>query len=86
MTPDLINGAFEAGGMLFIYGHVRKIQRDKQVRGVFWPAVAYFTLWGFWNIFYYPHLGQWWSLAGGLGIAAMNTWWVYLLLKYRGKT
>jgi hypothetical protein len=85
VTPDLVNGLFELIGALSIYGHVRRLRRDREVRGVYWPSVAFFTAWGAWNLFYYPSLGQWFSFTGGFAIATMNTWWVYLLLKYRSR-
>lgn len=81
--PDVVNGLFEGFGTFFVYGNVRQILKDKQVKGIWWPAIAFFTAWGYWNIFYYPHLGQWVSFVGGLGVVAMNTWWIVLLFKYR---
>lgn len=42
-----------------------------------------FTLWGVWNIYYYPSLNQWCSFAGGLVIVAANALWVGLMLRYR---
>ena len=81
-TPDLINGLFEAFGTIFVYLHIRQIRKDKTVAGISIPAVVFFTSWGFWNIFYYPHLEQWISFVGGLGIVTMNSIWVYYLIKY----
>lgn len=60
------------------------ILRDKGVRGVDWRATAFFTAWGAWNLFYYPHLGQWLSFSGGLVIVAANAVWVSLALRYGG--
>jgi hypothetical protein len=69
MSPaDITNGLFEFGGAWFIYGHIRKLLADKLVRGVYWPATAFFAAWGWWNVYYYPSLGQWFSFAGGLAI------------------
>lgn len=83
ITPDIINGLFEVAGGVAIFGHVRAILRDKAVRGVSWTAVLFFTAWGYWNLFYYPHLDQWFSFFGGLLIVAGNTLWIALILKYR---
>lgn len=83
MIPDFINGCFEAAGSVFILMHVRRVVIDKAVAGVSTVATVFFTLWGFWNLFYYPHLHQWWSFAGGLAIVAANATWVSLLIKYR---
>jgi hypothetical protein len=82
---DIINGIFESTGCLFILLHVLKLLKDKKVRGVSIVATTYFTLWGFWNCYYYPHLDQWVSFAGGTSIALMNSVWVILILYYTRK-
>jgi len=84
--PDLINGSFELLAGLFVLNHCRAVIRDKAVKGVSIISVGFFTSWGFWNLFYYPHLDQWLSFFGGLFIVAANSIWVLLLLKYRDKT
>lgn len=83
--PDAINGAFEALGGVFALNNVRVIWRDKMVRGVSVLSTGVFTAWGFWNLYYYPHLGQWLSFAGGLVIVAANFAWVALMLYYGRK-
>lgn len=80
---DFTNGLFEFIGGLLILNHCRAVLRDKAVAGVSILSTAIFTSWGFWNLYYYPSLGQWWSFTGGLLIVAANCLWVYLMLKYR---
>ena len=82
LTPDFINGAFEFLGGCFILLSVIRVLKDKQVKGVSWLHVSFFTVWGVWNLYFYPHLGQWWSFAGGLFIVLVNTLWVALLVYY----
>lgn len=89
--PDLINGVFECSGGLFIYLSVRALHRAKIVRGVSWPHVAFFSSWGVFNIYFYSHLDQWLSWAGGLFLVLMNTIWLgqifyYLWSERRQKT
>lgn len=80
---DAINGLFfELGGGYFISRHVVRLYKDKLVRGVDWIASAFFMAWGFWNLYYYPHLGQWLSFVGGIGIVSMNAVWVAMMLYY----
>ena len=79
----MVNGAFETAGGLFILLSVRRLLRDKKVRGVSMLPVIFFTAWGFWNLAYYPSLGQWWSFAGGIGIVLANTVWLGLMFLYR---
>lgn len=81
--PDLINGLFEAFGGLMVWLNVYKIIKDKQVRGVSSVATWVFTAWGFWNLFYYPHLGQWLSFAGGCIIVSGNFGWCWFAWRYR---
>ena len=81
--PDLFNGSFEALGGFFLLNHCRQAYKDKSVAGVSITSVAFFTAWGVWNLYYYPHLNQPLSFVGGLFIVAANVLWVSLLLKYR---
>lgn len=80
--PDLINAAFEALGGFILLLNVRRILRDKLVRGADWRVMGFFTLWGMWNLFYYPHLGQWLSFAAGIWIAVVNTIYLALMIYY----
>jgi hypothetical protein len=83
--PDLINGTFEASGSLWILDHCRALIRTKQARGVSLGACLFFTGWGVWNIYYYPHLSQWLSFAGGIAIVVANMYWNGLIIYYRWK-
>ena len=83
MTPDCINGVFEGVMALMLSRSVWLLYRDKCVKGVSFWAVVWPTLWGYWNLFYYPHLGQYWSFAAGVGVVTVNTTWVMLALRYR---
>lgn len=82
MNNDIINGLFEVAGGLLCWLNVWKILKDKKVQGVFWPASAFFSVWGFWNLYYYPSLGQWVSFWGGMFLALGNTTWVALAAYY----
>lgn len=79
----MINGAFELLGTGLICKNILRLHHDKMVRGVHWAPVAYFAAWGFWNLFYYPHLDQWWSFAGGCLIVVANAIWVGQMFYYR---
>ena len=79
---DLINASLELTGGLLQVANVRRLLRDKMVRGVSWPFTAFFAGWGVWNCYYYPALGQWFSFAGGLVIVGANLVWVTLAIHY----
>ena len=84
MTPqDLINGAFELFGGFLLFLHCRQIIKDKEVKGVSWIAVAFFASWGYWNLYYYPHLHQTISFIGGIVVVIANTTWLILILYYK---
>lgn len=83
MSPDIINGLFELSGGLLIANNCRTLWKDQMVRGVNVSTTAFFTAWGVWNLYYYPHLGQWWSFVGGICIASANTIWIALAIRYR---
>jgi len=81
--PDWINGLFECVGGLFIFLSVRKTWRDKSVKGVSYLTVGFFTVWGLWNLYFYPYLNAPVSFIGSIGIAVMNLAWLFFILKYR---
>lgn len=83
--PDIINGTFEGAGAAFILNHCRVLWHDKRVAGVSIVSTIFFAAWGGWNLFYYPHLGQWASFAGGVAIACANCLWIGLMFYYRRK-
>ena len=82
MVADAANGIFELVGGLMIWLNVARLYRDKRVAGVSVPVTAFFFCWGLWNLFYYPHLGQWLSFSGGLFIVAANAVWVAMAVRY----
>ena len=81
--PDLINGSFEAFGGVLLCMNIVRILKDKKVSGVSLVPVSFFTLWGCWNLFYYPHLNQWASFMGGILVVLANTTWVLLAIYYK---
>ena len=80
---DSINSIFELTGGLFVLLNVIRTYKDKGTKGVSMVAVLYFTLWGMWNLYYYPALGQWYSAIGATSVAGMNIIWLLQILYYR---
>lgn len=81
--PDIVNGAFEALAGVAILNHCRALYRDKEAKGVSLWSTVFFSAWGFWNIFYYPHLQQTASFLGGLCVVTANCSWIGLMVYYR---
>lgn len=86
LITDLINGLFEMVGAVFLSINVYKIWQDKVLRGVHWTPTVFFSVWGFWNLFYYPSLDQWFSFFGGICIVTVNSIWLYLIFYYYVKS
>lgn len=83
MTPDLINGLFEFFGGLFLFLNVKRLHKDKKLSGVSFVPTAFFTVWGYWNLYFYPTVGAMWSFYGGILVMVMNTTWIVMALYYR---
>ena len=80
---DFINGCFEFCGFMFIVPTIYKTWADKGVMGIWIGQVAFFTVWGLWNLVYYPHLNQWFSLAGAVMVCLCNLIWLGQIVYYR---
>lgn len=83
ITPDLINGGFELLAGFFVLNHCRVLHAHKQARGVSLASVLFFTLWGLWNLYYYPALHQPLSYYGGWFVVAANALYVGMMVSYR---
>ncbi len=83
LLTDAVNAGFEFGSSALLCINVSKLWKAKMVRGVsLWPA-AFFNTWGFWNLYWYPSLGQYISFTGGVLVLVVNTTWLALAWRYR---
>jgi len=82
---DLANAIKEVVAGLFCWNNVRLLIRDKEVKGVSILTVVFFSLWGYWNLYYYPWLNQILSFIGGIVVVSANTTWVILAVYYTRK-
>lgn len=80
---DIGNGLFELGGAYFTWRNYFQLRKDRELKGIWWPLIAFMTAWGFWNLIYYPSLDQWFSFAGGVVLVGGNAMWVILALKLK---
>ena len=70
MRPDLVVAFFETGAALLILLSIKRLAKDRLVRGVSpWP-VSFFGAWGWWNLYWYAYIdavrlvGWPWSSVG----------------------
>ena len=82
MSIDKINAIFQIIGALLIWKNALLLYKVKEVKGVYWPATAFFTIWGFWNIYYFPSLGQWFSFVAGIVLTVGNLAWTIQAIYY----
>ena len=82
-TPDAINGCLEFLAGFMILNHCRVVLRERVVAGVSIVSTIFFSAWGIWNLWYYPHLGQMLSFYGGLLIVIANCLWVGLMIRFK---
>ena len=83
MSGDIINALFEFCGSIAVWQNVATLLREKKVRGVSLVSMSFFTAWGFWNIWYYPSLGQVWSAYMAAFLCLGNLTWVALAIRWR---
>lgn len=85
MILDAINAIFPFVGGMITWASILKLHKHKQVRGVSLWAVSFFAFYSMWNIVFYSHLGQWWSLAAGILMVISNTTQAALTFHYHFK-
>ena len=82
ISPDQINAIFIAIGSFVIGLSCWKLYKDKIVRGVSAWHVGFFTAWCYWDLYFWPHLGVWFSFASGVAMAISGTVYMSLILYY----
>ena len=80
---DFFNGCFELLGAAFTLLSVRQLLKDKEIKGMHWGPVVFFTSWSLFNLWFYPDNKLWWSFSGGVALAIVNSWWLFLVWYYK---
>jgi hypothetical protein len=81
--PDLINAGFELLAALFILNNVRVLWNSRQAYGISLLSTMFFSIWGAYNIWFYPHLGQHLSFYAGILVMLANCFWIYSICALR---
>ncbi len=81
---DGINGAFLFAASLFYALNVRKLIKDKEVKGYSLGSIIFFTAWNCWNVVFYVIATDlfWTQFSSGI-VALLNVAYLCLLIKYR---
>jgi ABC-type transport system involved in cytochrome c biogenesis permease subunit len=82
---DLINGIIELTSAAFSAINIYRLHKDKQVKGFSVVPVIYFTIWGLWNLYFYPVNNLIWSFVGGIFIVVVNAIWIGQIFYYERK-
>jgi membrane protein YdbS with pleckstrin-like domain len=82
-APDFINAAFEALASVFVLNHARMLWKSRQGFSVSILSTIFFAIWGMWNVWYYPHLGQWFSFWAGIAVMISNFIWIFVIWHVR---
>jgi hypothetical protein len=85
LTPDQMNAGFEVAGATLRAWDCYKLYTAKRfMGGSLWTAFFFFA-WGLFNTFFYPSLGQTWSLVAAVLLTAVNGLWISMALFYNRK-
>ena len=85
LLADTVNCIFGLFGGLLLWLNVYRLHHDKEFRGVSIIPVAFFMVWGYWNLYFYPAVGAWLSWIGGMVIVIANTVWLSQMIYYHRK-
>jgi hypothetical protein len=83
MINDAVNSFFEIGGGVVVWSNVRRLLKDRKVRGSYWPTAGFFAAFGLWSLFFYSSLQQPLSVLGGLVMTSGNVTWFTLAFQWR---
>lgn len=77
---DTVNACFEAVAAVLVWLNVRRLARDRVIRGVDWKVTAFTTAWGAWSVAYYVGLEHWFSCAASAGVCFGNATWTVIAI------
>lgn len=81
-THDAINAVYEGVGALLICNNIRRVLKDKAVKGVSLWTTGWWTMWGAWNVYFYTAVGTPASFYAGIAVVVANAVWLALAVYY----
>ncbi len=85
MSNDQINALFELGSAILGCTNIYKTYIDKGVKGYNYGVLIFYTLWCFYNFYFYPMNDLWYSFYAGIAIGLVNMIWLIEILYYKSK-
>jgi len=82
---DLINGGFEFLGSVASLNNCRILLKDKKVMGSSIYSMLFITTWCYYNLYFYPSIGQTYSFYGAVIMVIANSLWSILAIYYSKK-
>lgn len=79
---DAVNAIFEGGGACFLLLNVRRLLKDRSVKGVSLLTTSWWTAWGFWNVHFYAAVGTPASFYAGIAVVLVNAVWLGLAVRF----
>jgi len=80
-----VNALFELGAAFMVALSAYKCYLNKSAFGASPWTTGFFACWGFWNLWYYPQVGDWFSFGAGVAVCLANLSWTSLLVYYSMK-
>ena len=80
---DLINSAFVLVAVAMAALDLKQVRKDRQVKGLHFATAILFTVWPFWDLFYYASLGQTFSLFACTVLATLRGFWFVDVWRFR---
>jgi hypothetical protein len=82
ITLDQINAGFEMAGAISRTFDCVQLYRAKRFVGGSLFTAFFFLMWGFFNIVFYPSLGQTYSYLAALALTTMNALWLVMAMYF----
>jgi len=80
-----VNSVFPLVGTIFVGLNIKRLIKDKQVKGIHWLSPLFFYSGQAWGLYFMYTLHQYFSLFGGAVLLAASLVWYSLMQYYRLK-
>ena len=75
--------AIQVAGVACAACNVLQLYRDRCLRGIYWPLMAFYIAAGFVALAHFADVGNWLGFAGACALTACNIVWLLLAIAIR---